>query len=197
MFAQVGINGALQRVFGQRQIGQCYVGHLHLGLIHLGKVVQACVVARGRLPAQVIYDLVARAALPLRHIKIFGQRHNGARLVEQALQVPVLRQIPDGVLLHQRLNFVVHHVHDNVAQIIFLKNGAALVVDHLALFVDHIVILNHMLANIKVVALNFFLRLLNALAQDAILQRHIVLHVHAIHQPFYALAAKAHHQLVF
>ena len=85
---------------------------------------------------------------------------------------------------------------DRLAQVLVAEDLVALGVDRLALLVDHVVELDDALADVEVEALDPGLGALDRLADEARLDRHVLLEAHPLHQAGDALRGEALHQVV-
>ena len=98
---------------------------------------------------------------------------------------------------HAAQHLGAHHLGHVFAQILFGEDEIALAVNALALAVEHVVVLEQVLADIEVGALDARLRAFHQPADHADFHRHGVVNLHALHQALGLLAAKAAHQLIF
>ena len=77
------------------------------------------------------------------------------------------------------------------------EDAAALIIDPVALFVNHFVILQHMFADIKVVPFDLGLRILDRPIHQPSFDRNIIFHTEAVHQVTDTFTTKAAHQFIF
>ncbi len=99
--------------------------------------------------------------------------------------------------IHDMLHAFRNHVVDGVAHALTVEHAPPLGVNDFPLLVHHLVILQQVLADAKVVALNLLLRRLNRARQHLVLYLVAVLHaqrVEHVHQP---LRSEQAHQVVF
>ena len=97
----------------------------------------------------------------------------------------------------QGIDFLIHERRDGVAQVLVVENLVALLVDRLALLVDDVVVFDHALANVEVVALDARLGALDCLGNDARLDSIVFLHPHPLHEAGDAIRGEPFHQVVF
>ncbi len=143
--------------------------------------------------------LVVDGLALLHHLR---QRHVEQVLGEQRLlqagQVPLLL---DALRGHERAREVVHRsfaqVGDLVDQRLRLEDLVALLVDHLALVVGDVVVLQQLLAHVEVARLDLALRAFQAAADDAGLDGLALGHLQALHDRLDAVAREDAHQRVF
>ncbi len=76
------------------------------------------------------------------------------------------------------------------------EHGTALGVDHRALLVHDVVVLEHVLAGLVVVRFYLLLRALDARGEDARFDRRVIVDVEALHDAADTLAAEDAHQLI-
>ena len=85
---------------------------------------------------------------------------------------------------------------DLPAQAVSVQDIVALLVDHLALVVGHIVVFQQLLANIEVARLNLALSALNAAGHDARFNGLALGHLQAVHDGAHAIARKDAHERI-
>ncbi len=127
-----------------------------------------------RLPGQVLIPV--QQVLP-------AQRHRVQRLERrpQLLQVPVLGVAVGGGPVHVLGDHVGDHVLDLLAQVLALEHPEALGVDHLALPVHDLVVLEDVLADLEVLLLDLGLGAPDGPGDHLVLDRHVVGHAQAVH----------------
>ena len=77
-----------------------------------------------------------------------------------------------------------------------LKPIEALRIDDFALAVDHVIVLDHALANIKVVTFDADLRLLDGLADHAVFDRFVFREAGGFHQALHIVVGEALHEFI-
>ena len=85
---------------------------------------------------------------------------------------------------------------DVLGQIFFPENSLALFVDLVALGVEHVVVLEQVLAHVEVGSFDASLGLLDQAADQVHRHRHRIVDAHALHQVRHLRAAKAAHQVI-
>ncbi len=93
---------------------------------------------------------------------------------QQALDVPVLDEVAGRVLLDQPLDQARDLGARGIAHVAALEDLVAVGVDHLALLVEHVVVLERVLAGEEVLLLDLALRLLDLLGEHPVLDRLLV-----------------------
>ena len=81
-------------------------------------------------------------------------------------------------------------------QVLAVEHPPPLLVDDGALLVHHLVVLEHVLADLEVLLLDLGLRALDRLGDEAVLDRHVVGHPQPGHQHLDGAAADPAHQVV-
>ena len=112
------------------------------------------------------------------------------------------QQLPGAFLIlqgfrHAPLNLGAQHLGDIFAQVVFDEDPVALLVNPFPLRVEHIVVFQQMLADIKVGAFHPRLRLFDQPADHAHFQGQSIVDLQALHQVVRLLAAEQAHQFVF
>ena len=92
--------------------------------------------------------------------EVGGQGYDRAQLGQECTYFPLLRPLTHSERRERRLNLILDPLHHVGAHISALEDLAALGVDHLAVAVHHVIVLDDVLADIEVVALNLGLGLL-------------------------------------
>ena len=98
---------------------------------------------------------------------------------------------------HQPADLLLHHAQHLVTQVWLAEHLPSLSVDNLTLLVDHIVELQHVLADVEVIPLHPCLRRPDSLIEPGMLDGHVILHAKPVHQFLDSFAAEAAHQLIF
>ncbi len=114
----------------------------------------------------------------------------------QPVQVPVLGEALGGLGADVRLDGVVHEVPDLLVQVLALQDAPALAVDDLALPVEHLVVLQDVLAGLEVLRLDLGLRGRDRARDHLVLDRHVVRHVGHRHHALDHLGLEQAHQVV-
>ncbi len=116
--------------------------------------------------------------------------------LQQRQRVPLLLALRRRVGHHQALDLLGDPVLDHLAQVLLAEDAAAVGVDHLALLVQHVVVLDDVLADVEVVGLDLRLGVLDRLRHPGVLQGHVFFHPEAVHQLRDVAAPEPAHQLV-
>src|SRR5215510_8148489 len=90
-----------------------------------------------------------------------------------------------------------NHRQDLAFQVLPSQEVATLLIDHLPLFIHHVVIFQQVLADVEVVRFDSLLSIFNRASHQAVLDRLALLHPQAIHNFLDALSAKNTQQIVF
>ena len=114
----------------------------------------------------------------------------------QRVEIPVLGVALRGGAVNVGRDHVADHVVGLLAQILALKDPAALFVDDLALLVHHLVVLQHVLADLEVLLFDLGLRALDGPGHHLGLDRHVVGQVQPGQQGLQGGAVEAPHELV-
>jgi hypothetical protein len=111
--------------------------------------------------------------------------------------IPLVRRRVAGHLqIDQRPGDAVGHLQDLLGEGLAAEHVAALVVDHLALRVHHVVVLEEMLADVEVVRLDLLLGIGDGARDQAMLDRLALFHPEAGHQALDALGAEDAQQVI-
>ena len=106
----------------------------------------------------------------------------GAQLRPHRVQIPVIRAAFTGVHVDDLVDHVVEELRGAVFQVIALEDVAAVAIDRFALPVEHIVVLQHVLADLGVTALHLALGGTDGAAHDLRFDREIVGDITATHE---------------
>ncbi|MCY1536977.1 hypothetical protein D9M68_724540 [compost metagenome] len=121
-------------------------------------------------------------------------------LAQHALQrgqVPLFLDAAFGhVFVHQIGKAAVAQRINLGPQRLGIQNIVALLVDHLALIIGHVVVFEQLLANVEVASLDLALRTLDASRDDASLDGLTLRHLQSVHDRSHAIAGKDSHQRV-
>ena len=116
----------------------------------------------------------------------------------QSLGVPLLRI---GVLRHvlgdEIVDHVVAHVVDGLGKALVLHQLDALIEDHLALIVHHVVELQQVLADVEVARLDLLLRLLQRLVDPGVNDRLVLLQAQPLQHGVELVGAEDAHEVIF
>ena len=137
-------------------------------------------------------DLVGRAEV------FAGERGRIDRMQpgEHGVDIPLLGEREIGVILDDGLQDLVDPFQHLFAHVLAGQHRAALVVDHLALHVEHVVVLEHVLADVEVVLLDPLLRALDALREHPVLDRLVLAGAELVEDRLDAVAGEQAHHLV-
>ncbi len=97
---------------------------------------------------------------------------------------------------YQASQFLSDHIADDGPEVLLAEHPMALLVDDLPLLVDHIVVLQEMLADVEVVALHPDLSAFDSLADQIVLDGDVFLHPRPLHEALDPVPAEAAHQVV-
>src|SRR6185312_2086438 len=110
---------------------------------------------------------------------------------------PLLGKLAHGVLVRDGLDDVGQpDLADLLAEVDAVEHPASLLVDHLALDVHHVVVLEDVLARDEVLLLDLLLRVLDLLREDRGLHRLLVRELEALHDVLDPLAGEEPHEVV-
>ena len=118
------------------------------------------------------------------------------QVVDQTLEVPVLLELVRAVLRHQLLGHPGQQILGVLLEVVAVDDLQAPLVDHLALLVHHLVVLESVLADFGVAGLYRVLRPLDRLGHGLGLDRH-VFGQGATHHPVHGAGGEEPQQLVF
>ncbi len=114
----------------------------------------------------------------------------------QPVQVPLLGEALGGLLPDVVVDRVVHEVPDLVLEVLALQDAAALAVDDLALPVEHLVVLQDVLARLEVLLLDLRLGGGDGAGDHLVLDRDVVRDVRHRHDALDHLGLEQTHQIV-
>ena len=114
----------------------------------------------------------------------------------QGTKVPLVLHISGQELLAAGINVLPQHVVHLGADILTVQHLAALAIDDLALLVHHVVVLQHVLTDLKVAALQLFLGALQRAGDHPVLNGGILVQLEGIHQVGNAVTAEQAHQVI-
>ena len=116
--------------------------------------------------------------------------------LRQIVQLPFLGMLAGGELGDQASSLLFDHPLHRQPQGRLGEDPFALVVDPVALLVHHLVVTQHVLADVEVVALHLGLRVLDGAVHQPGLDGLVVVHPQPRHEAADAVAAEAPHELV-
>ena len=128
--------------------------------------------------------------------KVGGQGHYRLQLGQQCAQVPVFGAIAGHERLERRLDLLLDHLDHVGADVGALQDLTALGVDQFAMAVHNVVVLDDVLADVKVVALNLGLSLLYRLGDHAALQGRLLIHAHFAQEVGHPVRGEAAHHVI-
>ena len=143
-------------------------------------------------------DVVALTELVLAHhfSRVQLDRIERTQSGPQLVDVPVLGVTLLGRAVDIRADDLGDHLHDLLAMLGALEDGATLGVDDLALLVHHLVVLEDVLADLEVLLLDLGLRAADGLGDHLRLDRDVVGQVDAVHDRLEGRAVEASHEFV-
>ena len=97
----------------------------------------------------------------------------------------------------QLLHHLVAQILDGLADVVVAHDVDAVLEDHLALIVHHVVVLEHVLAGVEVARLDLLLRLLQRLVDPGMGDRLAFLQAELLQHAVHAVGAEDAHQVVF
>ena len=115
----------------------------------------------------------------------------------EGTKVPLILDIARQELGAGRVDVLPQHVVHLGADILTVQHFAALAIDDLALLVHHVVVLQHVLTDLKVAALQLFLGALQRAGDHPVLNGGILVQLEGIHQAGNAVTAEQAHQVIF
>ncbi len=119
------------------------------------------------------------------------------QLLLQGRQVPLLlHRFGGNVLAHQILEAAFAQRCNLPGQILGIQNGIALLINHFTLVVGYVVILQQLLAHVKVARLNLALCALDAARHNAGFNGFTIGHLQAVHDGLDAITGEDAHQRV-
>ncbi len=116
----------------------------------------------------------------------------GTKLVPESFDIAIIV-----VLLHKFVGNLFQQIEDIFLDTIFEKRFAPSCIDHFALLVHHVVILQQPLANAKVILLHLFLRPFHRAGNQRMLNDFAFLQSHPFHDTRNPVAAEQSHQVIF
>src|SRR5687767_1318642 len=175
----------------ERHVALEIAHQLHAELLLLVPVGVACVLLelldeRVALERDFLLQLLGRDVGAVEVVHRLGQ---GAEV--PLLPVLCLRVRVDGALDH-----LVDPAPDLLRHVLTVEHATALRVDHLALRVHHVVVLEDVLAHDEVLLLDLLLRVLDLLGEDRCLHRLVVGHLEPLHDVLDPVAREQAHELV-
>src|SRR5579883_1674627 len=99
--------------------------------------------------------------------------------------------------VYQAAHLGAYHAQNALVQVGVFQHGPAVGVDHLALFSNHVIIVDDILTLIEVVAFDLRLRLFDDVGDQAVFQWHILFQPHALHNLREHIRHEAAQQFVF
>ena len=118
-------------------------------------------------------------------------------VVTKPNQVPVfLVVVVDQILIHCRVDQLLHHLENILVDIVSVQHGCTLLVDDLTLLVHNVVVVEDILPNRKVSALHLLLGGFDDLGEHPALDGHVLLYVQSTHHVFQTLPGKYPHQVI-
>ena len=128
--------------------------------------------------------------------ELFRKMHNRVQLGDHRIEIPAVGILAGRVDVDDRRQLLAHHVEDDRLEVFALEHFSALGVDHVALRVHHVVVIDDVFADVEVVTLDFRLRRLDRLAHPAALDRHVLFHPEARHHARQPVGREAAHDVV-
>src|SRR5579884_2380579 len=146
---------------------------------------------------QALLHLGGRAARELLRLQVGREREEPPHLLHEAREVPLLgADLRRAEGAHAPRDDRLDEVQDVVAEVLLGEDLAALAVDHLALHVHHVVVLEDVLTDVEVVGLHLLLGVLDLPRHERVLDGHVVLDAQALHDLRDPLPREQPHQLV-
>ncbi|KGE03265.1 hypothetical protein HRUBRA_02213 [Pseudohaliea rubra DSM 19751] len=170
------------------------LAHVRAHLLALG-VVGGLDGLHNALAQALLFELIVLVE-PLLHRQLDGEL--GLQLALEAGDVPLLLNAHGR---HVAVDGLVDHIladrRDRVVDVGLIQQLVALLVDDLALVVGDIVVLEKLLANVEVAALNLALRLLDGVGDHAVLDGLALLHAQCLHKALDPVRGEDAHEVVF
>src|SRR5262245_12650530 len=121
----------------------------------------------------------------------------GEHGVVQGLQLPLVRRHLVAAVARDQVRVqALGHITHIVAEILPRQQIAPAGVDDLALLVEHVVVLEEVLADVEVVRLDLLLGVPDGARDEPVLDRHALLHAEPLHQVLHAVGAEDAQQVV-
>ena len=115
----------------------------------------------------------------------------------QGTKVPVVLHITGQELGAAGIDVLPQHLVHFGADVLAVQHLAALAIDDLALLVHHVVVLQHVLADLEVAAFQLFLGAFQRVGDHAVLDGRVLVDLEGVHQAGDAVAAEQAHQVIF
>ena len=141
-------------------------------------------------------DPAARTRLGEQLIDRDGDRVDDLEFTPQRVEIPVVRVALTGVVVDDLVDDVVKELRHAILQVVALEDVAAVAVDRLALAVQHIVVLQHVLADLRVARLDLALRAADGAAHDFRFDREVIRNVSTPHEGFGSSGVEQAHEVV-
>ena len=125
-----------------------------------------------------------------------GGAVEGIQRIPQRVQIPVLHVAGGGSAGDISGHGVINHAADIVLNIAGIEDVVTGSVNHLALLVEHLVVLKDVFTHLKVLVLHLRLGALNGVRDHLGFDGDIVRHIEAVHHVLHGLTHEAHHQLI-
>src|SRR5579859_1306553 len=168
---------------------------LFLGL--LAQVLAARLIVVNDEFGQIAFDVFTTNGVNILRHQILRHMHPDLQDLKERFELPLLgHHIPRNMSVDQASHLAADHIQDALMHIATFKNGPAVGVNDLALFGDHIVILDDMFTHVKVIALHLGLCAFNEARDEPAFQWHILFHADLFHNTGHTIGGEAAHQLV-
>ena len=135
--------------------------------------------------------------LLLGEVEVVRHEQPAKVIVLETLQIPlVMHRLGGQEAVDLLLDRLIDHLEDLVADVLAVQHLVALLVDDLTLAAEHVVVLQHVLADAEVAAFDLALCALDGVGEHLCLDRRVLVHVQTIHHHGDAFAAEQAHQIV-
>ena len=148
---------------------------------------------------QQIGDALDREAVVIRDgiVEVGVGRQPALIVAAERTKVPLVLDVTGQELLAAGINVLPQHIVHLGADVLTVEHLAALAVDDLTLLVHDIVVLQHVLADLKVPAFQLLLGAFEGAGDHAVLDGGVLVQLEGIHQAGNAVAAEQAHQVIF
>src|SRR5690606_27248001 len=123
-------------------------------------------------------------------------REERAEFRPESVEIPIIGVPLSGVLVDDLVDDILKELLDAILQVIALEDVTAVTVDRLTLTVQHVVVLEHVLADLSVARLHLRLGAADGTADDLRFDRQVVWHVAATHDRLSCARIEQAHQVI-
>ena len=146
---------------------------------------------------QVIDDFLAvHEVLDLVPREVLRHGEDPLDLLAQRLHVPVA-PVAGQCIAGQLDERLLDPLHDERLEVFFEQHAIAIAINNVALAIEHVIVFDHVFADVEVVRLDFLLRIFDRPRYPRVLERHVFLEAELVHQTGDRRTTESTHQLVF